>query len=341
MSSQVTEDGRSRGGGPSPSRPPTPTEDDGATTATLSKWNFMVESRLTLIASTLTQISAIEEKYKGEMAKHVRLKEVHGMDTLKQTLSRMKRMLEKKEAALQKLVTAAEQAIANHVEEPQLSLNQVPFFNMKEVKKNDERLQFSTHFLQNVTFNESGVHIPLEIYEGWMGHRYKVVWWHASKHIWHLCWLQADELRWCYAVAAVLLLLLLIPLFQHMRNLLDYTIDPQILNGLKWSAALEEVFKENLRLDPTLKWQYFGSQRGFMRVYPAFRWPEIPNLPDLFDFNNEVGWVIPCLNTLLQATSHHKRMLFDAVDQLQEGNLTSYANALEFAFEAFKKVCFK
>jgi hypothetical protein len=31
-------------------------------------------------------------------------------------------------------------------------------------------------------------------------------------------------------------------------------------------------------------------------------------------------------------------MLFDAVDQLQEGNLTSYANALEFAFESFKKV---
>jgi len=47
--------------------------------------------------------------------------------------------------------------------------------------------------------------------------------------------------------------------------------DPQILNGLKWSAALEPVFKENLRLDPNLRWQYFGSQRGFMRVYPAFR----------------------------------------------------------------------
>jgi VWA N-terminal len=59
--------------------------------------------------------------------------------------------------------------------------------------------------------------------------------------------------------------------FCFAYNLLPAT-DPQILNGLKWSTALEPVFKENLRLDPNLRWQYFGSQRGFMRVYPAFRY---------------------------------------------------------------------
>jgi von Willebrand factor type A domain len=50
-----------------------------------------------------------------------------------------------------------------------------------------------------------------------------------------------------------------------------------------------------------------------------------------------VDWVVPCLSTLVQATGHHKRLLFDAVDQLQEGNFTSYATALEFAYESFRR----
>ncbi|WAR26686.1 CA2D2-like protein [Mya arenaria] len=46
----------------------------------------------------------------------------------------------------------------------------------------------------------------------------------------------------------------------------------EILNGLKWSAALDEVFYENYQNDPEILWQYFGSQSGFMRTLPASRW---------------------------------------------------------------------
>uniref|UniRef100_H2ZCN4 VWFA domain-containing protein n=1 Tax=Ciona savignyi TaxID=51511 RepID=H2ZCN4_CIOSA len=31
-------------------------------------------------------------------------------------------------------------------------------------------------------------------------------------------------------------------------------------------------FKRNLELDETLKWQYFGSTEGYLRVYPGFQW---------------------------------------------------------------------
>ncbi|XP_046405840.1 voltage-dependent calcium channel subunit alpha-2/delta-2-like isoform X2 [Ischnura elegans] len=314
-------------------------------TQTLSKWNFMLESQLTRLLTSVTGVDVLRENYKD--SQNLELKEVDGMHLLNEAIPKMAEVLMKKEEAVKRLVKAAETAVADHRENPALSLDNVKFLNMKEIKKYDDRLQNSSRFMQSVSFNESGVHIPLEIYEGWMGPRYKVVWWH----------------------------------------------DPQILNGLKWTSALNEAFEENVRLDPSLRWQYFGSQRGFMRVYPAFRWPDIPNLPDLFDvrrqswyiqgsvspkdivilidvsgsvhgqtfdimkiavktllntlgeddyvnvawFNNEVDWVIPCLNTLVQATSYHKGLLYDAVDQLQEGNLTSYATALEFAFEAFRK----
>ncbi|XP_052779430.1 voltage-dependent calcium channel subunit alpha-2/delta-2-like isoform X2 [Mya arenaria] len=51
-----------------------------------------------------------------------------------------------------------------------------------------------------------------------------------------------------------------------------YDGDKEILNGLKWSAALDEVFYENYQNDPEILWQYFGSQSGFMRTLPASRW---------------------------------------------------------------------
>jgi hypothetical protein len=45
--------------------------------------------------------------------------------------------------------------------------------------------------------------------------------------------------------------------------------DPDILNGVYMSEALNPVFVENFQRDPTLTWQYFGSSTGFFRIYPG------------------------------------------------------------------------
>ncbi|VVC42026.1 Hypothetical protein CINCED_3A004436 [Cinara cedri] len=49
---------------------------------------------------------------------------------------------------------------------------------------------------------------------------------------------------------------------------------------LQWSEKLDEVFLRNFRSDPSLSWQYFGSRAGFMRHYPALRWPAKPSVFD-------------------------------------------------------------
>ena len=53
--------------------------------------------------------------------------------------------------------------------------------------------------------------------------------------------------------------------------------DPEILNGIEWTEALDEAFLENKRSDPDIYWQSFGSQDGFMRFYPAARSVLTPN----------------------------------------------------------------
>lgn len=45
--------------------------------------------------------------------------------------------------------------------------------------------------------------------------------------------------------------------------------DPDIVNGVYWSEALNKVFVDNFERDPTLIWQYFGSAKGFFRQYPG------------------------------------------------------------------------
>jgi len=45
--------------------------------------------------------------------------------------------------------------------------------------------------------------------------------------------------------------------------------DPDILNGVYMSEALNDIFISNFQKDPTLTWQYFGSSAGFFRLYPG------------------------------------------------------------------------
>ncbi|CAH1173790.1 unnamed protein product [Phaedon cochleariae] len=53
-----------------------------------------------------------------------------------------------------------------------------------------------------------------------------------------------------------------------------YQREQGVLEGLRWSEALDLVFKENHANDSSLTWQYFASPRGFMRHYPAVKWSD-------------------------------------------------------------------
>ncbi|XP_054433169.1 voltage-dependent calcium channel subunit alpha-2/delta-4 [Pteronotus mesoamericanus] len=70
-----------------------------------------------------------------------------------------------------------------------------------------------------------------------------------------------------------------------------YNRDPDILNGVYMSEALNPVFVENFQRDPTLTWQYFGSSTGFFRIYPGIKWTPDENGVVTFDCRNR-GWYI-------------------------------------------------
>nr|XP_020135935.1 voltage-dependent calcium channel subunit alpha-2/delta-2 isoform X12 [Microcebus murinus] len=63
-----------------------------------------------------------------------------------------------------------------------------------------------------------------------------------------------------------------------------------ILNELNWTEALENVFIENRRQDPTLLWQVFGSATGVTRYYPAAPW-RAPKKIDLYDVRRRPWYI--------------------------------------------------
>ncbi|KAH9520918.1 Voltage-dependent calcium channel subunit alpha-2/delta-4 [Dermatophagoides farinae] len=65
-----------------------------------------------------------------------------------------------------------------------------------------------------------------------------------------------------------------------------YDKSPDVVNDIKWSEHLTQFFKNNLAFDPSLSWQFFGSAKGFLRLYPATSWRERDSYSDkpLIDF---------------------------------------------------------
>ncbi|XP_016348532.1 voltage-dependent calcium channel subunit alpha-2/delta-3 [Sinocyclocheilus anshuiensis] len=106
-----------------------------------------------------------------------------------------------------------------------------------------------------------------------------------------------------------------------------YNKDSAIVNGVYWSEALNTVFVDNFKRDPSLIWQYFGSAKGFFRQYPV-----LPTY--LAGYNEELHYVEPCLNgTLVQADVTNKDHFRDHLDKLFAKGIGMLDVALTEAFE--------
>ena len=59
--------------------------------------------------------------------------------------------------------------------------------------------------------------------------------------------------------------------------------EPRVINAIDWSSRLTDIFMHNYQRDPSMSWQYFGSSTGFLRQYPAAKWPVNKGMPDMYD----------------------------------------------------------
>ncbi|XP_070192583.1 voltage-dependent calcium channel subunit alpha-2/delta-1-like isoform X2 [Littorina saxatilis] len=129
-----------------------------------------------------------------------------------------------------------------------------------------------------------------------------------------------------------------------------YDGDIDILNGLQWTAALDEQFKKNFQRDPQMLWQFFGCQTGFMRTYPASKWNTHGDV-DLFDVRRQSWYtqgssspkdmmilIDTSGSTHGQALQLMKNAVKSILDTLGEND---FVNIVQFAQEAkYVSTCF-
>ncbi|KAF0029714.1 hypothetical protein F2P81_018819 [Scophthalmus maximus] len=85
--------------------------------------------------------------------------------------------------------------------------------------------------------------------------------------------------------------------------------NPDILNGVYMSEALNDVFIDNFNKDPTLTWQYFGSSTGFFRLYPGIKWTSDENGVVTFDCRNRNCGGIYYSEAIYYTVSHFKLLV--------------------------------
>ncbi|CAB4059788.1 CACNA2D2 [Lepeophtheirus salmonis] len=180
----------------------------------------------------------------------------------------------------------------------------------KSHETNSADFAYDPKFKQDVNLKQSGVHIPLEIYEGY----------------------------------------------------------PDILNGIEWSVLDHKT--GFLRVYPAARWQssiehpdLFDVRRRPWYIHGSVTPKDMIILLDTsgsmhgqsFDimklaakmlintlgeddyfnvasFDRNVSWVTPCLDTLVQANSRNKRLIFDGIDQLEARYIASYTDVMEVLF---------
>lgn len=57
-----------------------------------------------------------------------------------------------------------------------------------------------------------------------------------------------------------------------------YDMSSPVVNDIKKTEILDNIFRQNYESDPALSWQYFGSVTGMLRQYPAMEWKTNPTL---------------------------------------------------------------
>ncbi|KAM8909887.1 voltage-dependent calcium channel subunit alpha-2/delta-4 isoform 1-T1 [Spinachia spinachia] len=131
-----------------------------------------------------------------------------------------------------------------------------------------------------------------------------------------------------------------------------YNKDPDILNGVYMSEALNDVFIDNFQKDPTLTWQYFGSASGFFRLYPGIQWIPDENGVVTFDCRNR-NWYIQAATSpkdvvivvdvsgsmkglRLTIAKHTINTILDTLGENDFVNIVAYSDYVRYVEPCFK-----
>ncbi|XP_033102460.1 voltage-dependent calcium channel subunit alpha-2/delta-1-like, partial [Anneissia japonica] len=204
----------------------------------VQEWARDIQTKLFDYLTDNMKPDKLSEIYEDSV-KNNELKEVYvdGNELVAKVATNWVSLLEKKKTAVKKIVEFLENS---SLTTPYSANPEVDFLNAKGPTKELQSVLTDTFGGKNVTYNQSAVQIPTDI----------------------------------------------------------YVKDPIILNAIKVTDGIDEVFMDNMMNDTELLWQYVGSSTGFYRSYPGKDWdlPEGKLTMDQYDVRRR-SWYIGAANS--------------------------------------------
>ncbi|XP_071526691.1 voltage-dependent calcium channel subunit alpha-2/delta-1-like [Panulirus ornatus] len=256
-----------------------------------------------------------------------------------------------KRQALQKIVEHLEDATTTSIWNDDLNLNNSHPLLMKDMDPENatHHMMLDERLGTKVRYNVSGIHVPLEVYEGYPEILNGLQWSSTVDRVFQENFASDSTLSWQYFGAQTG--------FMRVYPATSWYVPPNLID--LYDARLRPWYVQGSvsPKDMIILMDRSGSVHG--QTFTIMKWAVKTLIDTLGEndfvnvaaFNSTTEWVNnctyckvnqttdseECTQTLVQASTSNKKLLFQAIDELEDGGMASYSNALTFAYNAFKQ----
>ncbi|GAB6029122.1 Voltage-dependent calcium channel subunit alpha-2/delta-1, variant 2 [Chamberlinius hualienensis] len=266
---------------------------------------------------------------KGGAKAHV----LNGSEIVHNMAEQLSKSFANKVAALRRLKLKAEETVRNYQHNSSLTRDDVKYVNMKDFNLSNVNVQYHPKFQQEVSFSTSGVHIPVDIYDGYPEVLNGLKWTEVLDEVFKENNPENDpQLLWQFFGSKVGFMRVY-PVNRWKE--IPSSIDLYDVRRRPWYIQGSTSSKDMLILMDT-SGSVHGQTFAIMKqaVKTLLNTLEENDYVNVAWFSNKAGWA-SCFDRFVQANSWNKKTFFEGIDALQDGGMSSYSAALEFAFQAF------
>jgi len=271
-------------------------------------------------------------------------------NVLEEAIEKLEPIFQRRVRALQDIAKNAEELAMRHDYEIESKLEELSFINGKDWSDDVNEPLINQPQFGNVGVNtsSSAIHLPLQVYEGWMWHKFKPIWWEDSDTLNTIKWSsRLDEtfqenykrdptLQWQYFASREGLLRYFPahrwPVQQNETDSYDARRRPWFFQSLSSPKDLLIMLDMSGSVHgPTFEMMKITVKRllGTLTQYDFF---------NVLSFNDTASWLIPCADTLLPANTKNKQLIYQALDSIVAVGKGSFDTAFNFTYHYILKL---
>ncbi|XP_019633684.1 PREDICTED: voltage-dependent calcium channel subunit alpha-2/delta-2-like [Branchiostoma belcheri] len=294
------------------------------------EWGDRLEEELYNIVRKYSGVEELKNYYRDHQV-NLNVVDVDGLALVQQTAKEIDGLLSKKMKALETIVKAAEDLALNYTYDPDLAIEDVHWYDAKNLQDGDPILTYDPQFRKPINRTYSAIHLPTDIWKGDPKIANELKWSDKLDEVFYANTVEDPGLLWQYFGSSK----------GPFRNYPAFqwespgTVDLFDVRRRPWYIQGASSAKDMMILIDNS-----GSVHGLTLTLIKRSVQELlktlgeNDFVNMAWFNTEAHYV-SCFDTFVQANVRNKKVLEVAVLEIGDGNMSDFGKGLEFAFRAF------